>query len=125
MHSDNFRRSYEDRKAAIEDLERYFGGQGVRKKYGKELEYLAFEHMYFIPSKEIVLADRKNEYLKKFRRYVQTKFPDMFRNPYIKEMLSLKDRLMLALLLRRLYCVMNVLSFLRRAKDGRTRKEEP
>ena len=69
MHSRNFEKNYEDRTWAVDQLLEYFERENLIETYRNELEYLVFENTYFVPSKEIVLNDRKSEYLKKFRDY--------------------------------------------------------
>ena len=65
MHSRNFEKNYEDRTWAVDQLLEYFERENLIETYRNELEYLVFENTYFVPSKEIVLNDRKSEYLKK------------------------------------------------------------
>ena len=74
MHSRNFEKNYEDRTWAVDQLLEYFERENLIETYRNELEYLIFENTYFVPSKEIVLNDRKSEYLKKFRDYAYNKF---------------------------------------------------
>ena len=61
MHSRNFEKNYEDRTWAVDQLLEYFERENLIETYRNELEYLVFENTYFVPSKEIVLNDRKSE----------------------------------------------------------------
>lgn len=117
MRSKNFEKSYLQRKAAIEDVLSYFREQGVYETFQKELEYLAFEHAFFVPIKEILVSDQKSPCLRRFREYVPGIFPKVLENPYVKECLSKKDRVMLRLMTWRLYRVMILLSKVRKQVD--------
>ena len=117
MRSRNFEKSYLDRTAAIQDILLYFLEQGLYEVFRQELEYLAFEHAYFIPIKEILLYEPQSPYLKKFREYVPGLFPNAGANPYVKKCLSKKDHIMLRLIRWRWYGVMRFLSQARRQKD--------
>lgn len=117
MRSRNFQKSYIDRKAAIEDILLYFQEQGLYETFRNELEYLAFEHAYFIPIKEILVYEPGSLYLRAFREYVSEIFPKASKNPYVKKCLSSKDKIMLRLMNWRLYGVMVILSKVRRQVD--------
>lgn len=116
MHSRNFEKNYEDRTWAVDQLLEYFERENLIETYRNELEYLVFENTYFVPSKEIVLNDRKSEYLKKFRDYVYNKFPQMNKNYYVQQIAG-KDKILLKLLQYRMYGMMVLMSQLRRMKD--------
>ena len=79
-------------------------------------EYLAFEHLYFVPSKEVVLKDRNNPCLKEWRSYLDLQYPDWKENPYIRQ-LSGKDKILLLLLRHRCYAGMCKMSVLRKGMD--------
>lgn len=117
MHSSNFERSYEDRTWVLEFLRDYFSQKERAGEFQKELEYMFFEHGYFVPSKEIILENSKSIWLKKFRIYVEEKYPGFLQNPYIKT-LSKKDKILLFLMKRHLYGIMNILSGLRKKSDS-------
>ena len=116
MHSRNFEKNYEDRTWAVDQLLEYFERENLIETYRNELEYLVFENTYFVPSKEIVLNDRKSEYLKKFRDYAYNKFPQMNKNYYVQQIAG-KDKILLKLLQHRMYGMMVLMSQLRRMKD--------
>lgn len=116
MHSRNFEKNYEDRTWAVDQLLEYFKRENLIETYRNELEYLVFENTYFVPSKEIVLNDRKSEYLKKFRDYAYNKFPQMNMNYYVQQIAG-KDKILLKLLQYRMYGMMVLMSQLRRMKD--------
>lgn len=117
MRSNNFERSYQDRKYVLSYLKKYFQEQGEEQHYEKEMEYLFFEHGYFVPSKEIILADTGSMWLKEFRSFALKNYPEMFKNPYIKQM-SGKDKILLFLMRRKWYRIMNLLSGARKQKDS-------
>lgn len=117
MRSKNFQKSFEDRKAAIEDIVSYFKEQGIYHSFRAELEYLAFEHAFFVPTKEILLDDPKSPYLERFREYVDEIFPNASKSPYIGECLSIKDKVMLWLIKRRWYQATILLSKVRKQVD--------
>lgn len=117
MRSNNFERSYKERTCVLDGLKQYFTEQKAEKKYYREIEYLFFEHGYFVPSKEIILADEKSPWLKEFKTYALNNYPELFKNPYISR-LSKKDKILLFLMRRDLYGVMNFLSGARKKKDS-------
>lgn len=119
MHSVDFQKNYEDRTAAADGVLGFYKEHDLWEQYERELEYLVFENTYFVPSKEIVLNDRKSPYLARFRAYAYGRFPNLERNPYIREM-SRKDRILWMLLKKRMYGAMVALSYARRVKDGLT-----
>lgn len=121
MHSKNFEKNYADRTEALDHLLAFFRTHGLYEAYEKELEYMVFEHGYFVPSKEIVLNDSKSKYLRKFREYAEERFPEMYGNPYIRK-LSGKDRILYMLLKHKMYGMMRLMSYARRAKDRLTGK---
>lgn len=117
MRSNDFERSFEDRSRALDDLLAYFKKQNQEEQYKAELEYLFFEHGYFVPSKEIVLADERSVWLSVFQKYSLHRFPKLLKNRYISE-LSFKDKVMLFLLKREMYKMMNQLSEMRKRRDS-------
>lgn len=118
MRNHNFERSYKDRTYVLDYLLEYFKGQNAQEQYKSELGYLIFEHGYFVPSKEIILADEKSPWLSEFREYAFLRNPDMLSNPYLS-LLSGKDKILLHLMNRKLYKVMNLLSGMRKKRDSR------
>ena len=100
----------------LEDYRPLLEEKGMEQQYKKELEYLAFEHLYFVPSKEVVLKDRNNPCLKEWRSYLDLQYPDWKENPYIRQ-LSGKDKILLLLLRHRCYAGMCMLSVLRKGMD--------
>ena len=113
----HLKRVWQNRKAALKDVRDFLRLQGAEKQYERELEYLYFEHLYFVPSKEIVLKDRANPCLKTWRVCLEEEFPNWKQNPYISMKLSRKDKILLALLNHRCYVGMCVLSDLRKKLD--------
>lgn len=117
MRSNNFERSYKDRTYVLDYLKNYFQEEGAEERYCKEIEYLFFEHGYFVPSKEIILADSKSIWLSKFKQYTLENYPEIFKNPYMHQ-LSKKDKILLFFMKREQYGIMKLLSAARRAKDS-------
>ena len=122
MRSNNFERSYKDRTTVMNFLLDYFHEEHLDEEFKTELEYLVFQHCYFIPSKEIILADTKSIWLDRFRTYAIGKYPDIMENAYISE-LSEKDEILLFFMKRKMYWVMNLLSGMRKAKDRMKRNK--
>lgn len=122
MRSKDFGRSYRERKAAIEDILQYFQKQGVYDRFQEELEYLAFEQAFFVPTKEVLYYEPKSPWLEKFGAYVFRRFPQAAKNPYVREWLSPKDKLILWLIRRKLYGAVRMLSWLRKRADLLRRK---
>ena len=118
MHSSNFERSFRDRTWVLDFLMAYFHKQQAVQTFRKELEYMFFEHGYFIPLKEIILEDTRSPWISRFEQYVSQKYPDFLKNPYIRQNLSKKDRIMLFLMKKHLFRAMNLLSAARKRKDS-------
>lgn len=116
MHSKNFERNFRERTWAADEILNYFTEHNLFNEYKNELEYLVFENTFFVPSKEIVLNDRKNKYLGEFRNYAYSRFPQMDKNKYVLQ-ISGKNKILLILLRRRMYFMMVMMSWLRRLKD--------
>lgn len=113
MTSTKYDKNYNDRTAMFNDIIRYYKEQGKYEQYHAELEYLAFGAVYFEPSKEIILADWKNSYIRKFREYYKGLFPEFKKNPYMNRLTG-KDRIHLKILDVRQYWMMVLLSYARR-----------
>ena len=122
MRSGSFERSYKDRTYVLNFIRRYFREHNADKQYERELEYLFFEHGYFVPSKEIILANPKSFWLEKFKNYVKENYPQFLSNSYIAG-LSVKDKILLALMKKKWYSVMNLLSGARKKKDVLKQKD--
>ena len=105
-------KNYTDRTAMLRTTLDYYRQKGVFEKYKTELEYFSFGAGYFEPSKEIILADRKSPYIKKFRIFMYGMFPEFKKNPYMAR-LRTKDRIHLAILDTRQYWIMVMLSQMR------------
>lgn len=117
MRSQNFKKSLDNRKAALEDVMTYFKKRGVFDTFQNELEYLMFEQVYFVPTKEVIYYDVRNEYRDKFRQYVFGIFPKADKNPYVRQWLSKKDKLLLFLMKRKIYWGITLLSAVRKRVD--------
>lgn len=103
-------KNYQDRTAMINQVLDFFKEHGAYETYYQELEYLAVMNGYFLPSREIILQDRKSPVLKKFKSYIYTIFPDFHSNKYLKQYLSKKDRLHLKTIETEQYWFMVMLS---------------
>ena len=123
MHSSDFSKNFADRTRAVDEVLEFFQEKGLDTAYRDELEYLVFENTWFVPSKEIVLNDRKSVYLEKFREYALGKYPDLNKNRYVQA-LSGKNRILWVLLYRKQYRLMVLMSLMRRLKDRLTGKQE-
>ena len=117
MRSRNFEKNFNDRTAAINDIHKYFEEHKLEKKYQKELEYLTFEHTYFMPVKEILMYEPRSIYKDKFYQYTFQKYPDILNNSYISEWLSNKDRLQLFFMKQKAYWAIRLLSKVRKQID--------
>lgn len=116
MHNADFEKSYKDRVAMLEGVLMFYKERMLYEMYKQELDFLVFEHAYFVPSKEIVLDDRKSPYLKRFREYAEQISPNMYKNSYISD-LSKKDKILYGLLKKRLYGLMLIMSKVRKVMD--------
>lgn len=116
MRNRNFQRSFHDRTRVLDFIRKYFIDHNADKQYKNELEYLFFEHGYFVPSKEIILEDFTSPWLINFKDFIIKNYPDYLKNPYIKKM-SVKDKILLGLMEKKMYVVMKLLSDMRKKKD--------
>ena len=117
MRSSNFEKSFQDRTWVLNFLQEYFLEQKKEIQFQKELEYMFFEHGYFIPLKEIILEAPKSPWIPRFEEYVKKNYPGFLKNPYIAG-LSKKDKIMLFLMKRHLFGIMNLLSGMRKKCDS-------
>ncbi len=117
MRSQNLKKSLDNRKAAMENLMAYFKEKKVFDLYKNELEYLMFEHAYFVPTKEVIYYDMKSGYRDKFRQYVFKIFPHADKNPYVRKWLSKKDKILLFLMKNKMYWGITLLSKMRKRVD--------
>lgn len=122
MRSSNFENSYQDRTWVLDFLRGFFREQQKEQQFQKELEYMFFEHGYFIPLKEIILEEPKSSWISRFETYIRGNYPQFLKNPYIIN-LSRKDKIMLFLMRRHLFGVMNLLSGMRKKCDSLKKKE--
>lgn len=109
-------RNYVHRKQMIEGVLDYYKKKNEFQPYLRELEYLTFYHMYFLPAKEMIYGNGKSPYIKKCRDYVEGEFPCFRGNFYIKHM-SKKERLQLKLIDQNMFWAVNFLSWLRKQKE--------
>lgn len=87
---------------AFEDILGWYQAQGLREEYWRELEYLALFHAYLTASVRVLRADPRHPLLGELRAYVDGRFPERRRNPYLPR-LGKKRRLLLSLLDRGMY----------------------
>ena len=120
MKSYNFERNYKDMVWILNDILQFYKERNQFQKYKKELEYLVFASGYFEPSREIVLKDRKNPYLKKIRNYMYHRFPEFHQNIYVKQ-LERKNKFHLFILDIRQYWIMALLSECRQFVERKRR----
>jgi glycosyltransferase involved in cell wall biosynthesis len=124
MKSRNFERNYKDIIWILEDIRAFYRSRGVYEKYRDELEYLFFIHAYFEPIKIITLADFKNPYLDKFRKYMYGEYPDFRKNRYMK-LCDKKDKIRLLILDAKQYWLMYLISkcwrYIKRLRRARQR----
>lgn len=85
---------------ALDDLLSWFRERGLFETYRSELEYLTLYHVYLTSSARVLRLDRKSPLLREFAAYTREKFPDYRKNPYLPTRLSRNEKLLLALLER-------------------------
>lgn len=106
MTATKFEKNYVDRTDMIDGILEFYKENNMFEKYHKELEFMAFLNGYFLPSREIILQDRKSPVLKKFKNYIHRTFPDFMNNEYLKESLSHKDKMHLRTIESEQYWIM-------------------
>ncbi len=89
---------------AFDDILPWFRQRGLWEAYRDELEYLTLYHVYVIASARVIRLDRKHPLLPRFAAYVRENFPDYRKNRYLVR-LTRNERLLFALLERRLYAL--------------------
>lgn len=109
-------RNYKHRKKMVDRVLAFYKENGAFQQYRKELEYLAFYNMYFLPVKEMLYSAGKTPYIKKCKDYIRTTFPEYKKNVYIKQM-SRKERLQFGIIDKEQFWMMNVLSWARKQSD--------
>lgn len=110
MTAAKFEKNYADRTEMINGVLDFYKEKGSFQKYYKELEYLAVMNGYYLPSREIILQDRKSPVLKKFKKYINSQFPYFRKNCYLQKYLSRKDRLHFRIIEWEQYWLMVLLS---------------
>lgn len=113
MTATKFERNFADRTEMIDGILDFFKEKNVYQTFYKELEYWAVLNGYFSPSREIILQDRKNPVIKKFKTYIYEVFPDFRKNSYLNLYLSKKDKWHLKVIESEQYWVMTFLSKMR------------
>lgn len=107
MSSINLERNVEIVEA-FEDLLGYFRAQGLFPRYQEELCYLTLFHVYLTASVRVARLDTKCPLLGQFRAYTEKAFPGFHQSAYLRR-LTKKQRLLLALVEKRLYGLVRLL----------------
>jgi len=81
VRSDNVERNLEILDA-FDDILGWFEGQGLARRYEKELCRLAVDHICLAASVRVARIDPKAAVLTQLREYMDTHFPGFDRNPY-------------------------------------------
>lgn len=82
MNNNNLHRNREI-LYAFDDMRQWISDHGFDALYGKELCYLAVEHLYIAATVRVLQIDRKSELAEEFLTYMQTHFPDFAQSPYL------------------------------------------
>ena len=114
-------KNYTHRRKMVEGVLDYYRENGQFETFHRELEYLTFYNMYFIPAREMIYHDRKSPYVKKCRDLTAKLFPGFRKNPYIKNM-GRKEKVQFWILEKRQFWMMNVLSWARKQSDKMRRR---
>lgn len=86
----------------------FYREKGLYEKYHKELEYLGIYHVLIAAAGRTVRGDRKSAFPDQFMGYMDRKFPQWEKNPYIAR-LSRANHLKLWLLRRKWYGILHLL----------------
>lgn len=111
MNSANVQRNG-DILPAMEDLVSYFQEQGAFQTYHAELEHMAVAHVLLLASMRVLAVDPKHPLLGQFSAYVRKHFPQYRKNKY-ENRLTRNQRIALALIDRKLYGLVALLSRVR------------
>lgn len=93
MTAAKFEKNYADRTEMINGILEFYKENNAYEEFYSELEYLTVMNGYFLPSREIILQDRKSPVIKRFKTYIYSMFPKFKENAYLNQYLSKKDKL--------------------------------
>lgn len=118
MHNKEFSLKKDDKFIALKKLEDVFKNNNNYIKYEIEVEYLYIKHLLMMYSIEILPFSRKiyKERLNKALNLMEDKFPNWFKNEYLKKK-SILIKIYLFLLKNRLYGINKFLVNLRMKKE--------
>ncbi|MFV0363783.1 MAG: glycosyltransferase [Suipraeoptans sp.] len=120
MTAQKFERNYIDRTQMLDGIIDYYKEKDLFDSYRNELEFLSVMNGYFLPSREIILADHKSPVIRKFKEYIYKRFPNFKENPYL-DTLTRKDKMHLRTIEKGNYGFMVMLSKARRLKEKWTK----
>lgn len=92
---------------AMDSIKNFFTKQGIYEACFDELQYMAEFHVYRLPSIRILKFNPNSELLKKHRTYIENNFSGWRKNKYNKKYMSVKDKIVLALLDMKQYWLLN------------------
>lgn len=102
MHSTNIDKN-SDMLDSVEEVVSYYEKRGAYDKYFTELEFLALFHIMTLCTYRVAVNDPKHPLLGRFYDYTERRFPGYRDNRYIGEYLSLKNRTLYNLSVKKKY----------------------
>lgn len=114
MRSDNLQRNREILDA-FEDLNNWFTQQGLKEQYAQQLCRLAVDHIVLAATVRVARLDPKSKLLKEFEQFMQSNFPNYWKNTTIGD-LPVLHKVLLVLIRHKRYRLVKLLFQL---KDGR------
>lgn len=92
---------------AMESIKEFFLENDLFDACYEELQYMAEFHAYRLPSIRILKVDPSSVVLQKHRTFMEKSFPKWRNNKYNKKYMSVKDKIVLALLDMKQYWLLN------------------
>ena len=102
MHNNNIERNA-DMLVCVQNILEYCKQQNHFENYHNELEYLCILHVLILVTLRVASIDSKHKLLAEFYDFVKSYFPDFQKNPYLKENLPLRRKLLYELSRRKMY----------------------
>jgi glycosyltransferase involved in cell wall biosynthesis len=94
--------------ASFNEILDFYSRRGMRDLYFHELEFLAIQHVFIASSVRVLRADSRSRIVNKFYQYMILNFKNFRNNPYLSR-LSVNQRIIYQLLLRRKYSLIRLI----------------
>lgn len=110
----DYKRRFEDRVLAVESVCEFYEKAGMAQQLRENLEFLSIYHIFFMLSIETIAENHKSSYLKEYKKYIQSHYPEYKRNKYIPLLLTPKEKIKFKLICGNHYYMVRLLGKMRR-----------